>query len=206
MLHNMTMVARHLPSSVLYASVHPEDLSGLQFYKRNSFVNDIRHNHETNRVIVMKKIEEEAALPRKRPSKDQPFPTHPPAKKPKTEAHATQTERRPLDVTLKQHYLSLIKNGTKTVEGRIASGMFSKISAGSRIRFYNQTDSVVCRVTRVTKYASFRDMLQGEGVEKCLPGTATVEAGVRIYDAIPRYRERAQHYGVVGIQLHIEGK
>jgi ASC-1-like (ASCH) protein len=203
MLHKMTMLARILPSAMLCASVNPEDSISLRFYERNSFQKDPQQR-QTNEVILMKEMKDETPQPVKRPLSDRSISDEPPAKSIRTDIRTAPTERKPLEVTLKQQYLSLIKSGKKTVEGRIASGMFSRVFAGSRIRFFNQTDSVVCRVTKVTKYPSFREMLQGEGVEKCLPGTSTVDAGARIYDAIPGYRERAQQYGVVGIQLQVE--
>lgn len=141
----------------------------------------------------------------KRPASPEKDPM-PPAKK----ACFAQTpnrfsERKPLEVTLKQPYLSLIKSGKKTVEGRIASGMFSSISPGSTIRFFNKFDQVLCSVTSIAKYSSFAQMLHGEGVEKCLPGSS-MEAGIRTYESIPGYKERAAQHGVLAIRVKVEGK
>ena len=61
---------------------------------------------------------------------------------------------------------------------------------------------MVVRVTKVNRYQSFRQMLEGEGVEACLPGVRGVDAGARIYDGIPGYSQRAMQFGVLAI--HIE--
>jgi len=107
-------------------------------------------------------------------------------------------------VTLKQQYIRQIKNGSKTVEGRINSGMFLKFRAGDEVRFFCNTDEVTCRVTKITSYNSFRDMLEATGVENCLADVRSLEEGVRIYDNIPGYAAKARQFGVLAI--HIERK
>lgn len=203
MLYKMITLAKRLPSSTLCAAVNPEDSLSLHFYERNAFRRDVP-NDQIKEVMLTKEFKAEAPAPMKRSVAGRSLLEQPTAKASRTDVRTTPTGRKPLEVTLKQQYLSLLKSGKKTVEGRIASGMFSKVFAGTKIRFFNQADSVLCTVTKVTKYASFIEMLQGEGVEKCLPGTFSVEAGARIYDAIPGYRERAEQNGVVALQLQIE--
>ena len=117
------------------------------------------------------------------------------------EARSTPTNARPIDVPLKQVYLAQIKSGRKTVEGRVDNGMFKRMQEGSTVKFFNQTDSVICEIVKRTHYPSFKDMLEGEGVEACLPGCRSLQEGVRIYDGIPGYADKARQFGVVGLKL-----
>lgn len=113
-------------------------------------------------------------------------------------------QRRPLEVPLKEPYLSLIQQGKKTIEGRIASGLFQRVIPGSTIRFFNHTGSVTCKISHAKIYKSFDEMLRAEGIEKCLPNVRSLEEAVRIYNSLPGYRERALQHGVVAIHLQRE--
>ena len=131
------------------------------------------------------------------------------------ELHSFRTERRapttsfqgqsslnaPFVVTLKEPYLSQIQRGEKTVEGRIAAGMFRRISSGNLIRFFNHNHEVTCRVVSVKQYRSFEEMLKSEGFSRCIPGARSLEEAVRVYDTIPGYTERARQNGVLAIQI-----
>ena len=100
--------------------------------------------------------------------------------------------------------MNQIQSGAKTVEGRINTGMFTRVRAGDKLRFfYHQapSDDAVVTVTQVNRYRSFREMLQAEGVAACLPGVTSVEAGARVYDGIPGYAERAQRFGVLALRI-----
>jgi len=105
------------------------------------------------------------------------------------------------EIPLKRQYFELVKSGRKTVEGRINSGPFAKMEAGNFFYFKNGEEKVGCLVTGAIKYKTFREMLSNEGVEKCLPGITSIDEGARIYDGIPGYREKAQRFGVVALQI-----
>ncbi len=102
---------------------------------------------------------------------------------------------------LKKQYLDLIKSGRKTVEGRIATTTFLSIHAGDSIEFFSNTDRVLCKVSGVGRYPSFREMLSKVGTENCLPGTRSLEEGVRIYDSIPSYAEKSARFGVLALHI-----
>jgi len=104
-------------------------------------------------------------------------------------------------LTLKNPYLGQIKSGTKTIEGRINSGIMRRLRDGDIINFYNHSDNVTCRIVRITSYPSFFTMLDQEGVQACLPGVRSTEEGARIYDRIPNYADRAKRNGVLAIAL-----
>ena len=107
-------------------------------------------------------------------------------------------------IPLKIQYLRLIQNGSKTVEGRIHSGQFKWLKVGETVEFMPGPVSVRCVITTKNVYRSFREMLEREGVSKCLPDVRSIDEGVRIYESIPSYRERAQREGVVAFGVRLE--
>lgn len=106
------------------------------------------------------------------------------------------------EYTLQPKYISLIRRGLKTKEGRIYSGGFKNLQINQRIKFFsgkNPEDYVLCQITSLNTYNYFDQMLQNEGVENMLPGVKTVDEGVKIYENIPSYRNRANKSGVISI-------
>jgi len=106
-------------------------------------------------------------------------------------------------IPLKGLYIAQIKSGRKTIEGRINSGMFKNLASGTVVEFHNNSDSVKCKVVKKVVYSSFREMLEKEGVQKCLPECRSVDDGARIYDAIPSYTDKARAHGVLAIHLQL---
>lgn len=102
-------------------------------------------------------------------------------------------------------WFSLILFGLKTVEGRKNKGRFSEIVAGDVIKWMNDDfgrREVTTIVTGVQKYGTFREYLESEGLNKCLPGVKYMNAGEDVYyEYYTRDDERI--YGVVAIRLKI---
>ncbi|CAK7322659.1 unnamed protein product [Dovyalis caffra] len=67
-------------------------------------------------------------------------------------------------------FFTQLKDGLKTVEGRIGSGA---------LILFNKC--VLLQVQEVQQYASFSEMLETEGLAKVLPGVNTIDEGVRVY-------------------------
>ena len=105
------------------------------------------------------------------------------------------------DLTLKGQYLSQIKNGSKTVEGRIFSGQFTRYREGDTIRFFNRNDSVTCRIKAVNSFNTFKEMMQHCGVHACLPDANSLEDGVAAYHKIPNFSDRERRSGVVSFEI-----
>jgi ASC-1-like (ASCH) protein len=108
------------------------------------------------------------------------------------------------EITLKRKYIHQIKFSGKTIEGRINSGMIRRFKEGDQVRFFykqNERDDVRCKIKAIRPYSSFRDMLTAEGVTKCLTDIYNLEEGVRVYDCIPGYSQRAAQNGVVAIEI-----
>lgn len=200
MLYKITSIAERQGVSALYATALPQDRSSARFFEGNGFQRI--SSNDPQEICFMKNMRKELEEKGEKRTLREPLVPVPQ----KAECHSQPPAARPvrqLDVTLRQPYLSLIKSGRKTVEGRIASGMFKSVAVGSKIRFFNQGDQVICTVTGVATYASFEEMLKKEGVERCLPGS-TIEAGIRIYNSLPGYSERAKQHGVVAIRLNVD--
>ncbi|KXZ48348.1 hypothetical protein GPECTOR_28g755 [Gonium pectorale] len=117
-------------------------------------------------------------------------------------------------------YLELIRSGAKTVEGRIRVGKWADVVPGDLFRFFSNeqppppagpaaanppptVEPALCVATSVRQYDSFRAMLEGEGLQACLPGCGGVEEGVEVYRGIPGYREREGSDGVVAVGVRV---
>ena len=108
---------------------------------------------------------------------------------------------------LQARFLKQVSLGKKIVEGRVFIPKYANLAVGRIIRFTPEDYSnnfVDVHVTRLTRYSSFRDMLLLEGIENCLPGTACVEEGVKIYHSFPGYQTDAVKYGVLAIGIKVD--
>ncbi|HKZ00552.1 MAG TPA: ASCH domain-containing protein [Rhabdochlamydiaceae bacterium] len=105
------------------------------------------------------------------------------------------------ELTLKREYIPPIRMGKKTVEGRIDSGMPSRFKAGDTLRLYCAQDEINCRIVRIDRYRSFREMLEQADFRKCIPEARTIEEALGAYTRIPGYMDRAKQHGVLAIHL-----
>lgn len=110
------------------------------------------------------------------------------------------------EFTLHRKYIDLIKSGKKTVEGRINSGGFKNFKVGDKVKFFdgkNPNFFVVCVITGIGKYATFREMLEREGVNKMIPEAESLNEAEGIYNRIPSYPERAKRNGVLALRIKV---
>lgn len=99
-------------------------------------------------------------------------------------------------------YFTFLKNGQKTIEGRIKKGWYKFVKPKDHIIVYNEeeTDSVEVLVKAVRAYASIKEMLESEEIRKLLPDVGTVQKGVRVYKRF--YTEDQQkEFGVIAIEI-----
>ena len=99
---------------------------------------------------------------------------------------------------LSEPWFSFVKQGVKTIEGRLNKGEFTK---GMTVEFWNEEASITCIVTEIVEYPSFREMLFWEGCPLVLPGVDSVEEGVSIYRMF--YSRKDEKKGVVAIRLEL---
>ena len=128
-----------------------------------------------------------------------------PKKRSRTEKKASSGVRKDLHhLTMKKKYIHQIRTGEKTVEGRISKGAVLKYRPGDKIHFYyfsNTSDDVTCQIVDVKRFNSFREMLVDSGFKSCIPDAISLELGVKAYDQIPKYSEKAAKFGVTAIHL-----
>ncbi len=99
-----------------------------------------------------------------------------------------------------KRYFDLIATGRKTTEVRVNDSSRRKIKPGSLIRFNCQGDSVLTRVTKVTRYASFEEMFDHEPVASVNPTATRDEQLANIRQIYPPEREAL---GVVAIGIEL---
>lgn len=112
----------------------------------------------------------------------------------------------PRNIALRDIFIYHIKAGRKTIEGRCGSPKFSEIKENDVVRFFseeNPATDVVCRIERIARYSTFRQMLMAESVARCIPDAATIEDGLALYMSIPEYPEKEKMFGVVAFHLAV---
>ena len=111
---------------------------------------------------------------------------------------------------LQPKYARLMRFGQKTVEGRPGTGWASNVKVNDWITFKITASGgkkLICRATRVRRFATFEAMLRECGVEACLPGLAGgLEEGVRVYKSFgtnggATYAEIEAESGAIAIDV-----
>ena len=114
---------------------------------------------------------------------------------------------REFDLTIREPWFSLIENGQKTVEGRIFKGIFTEFEVNDTIRFINKWNgkekSVTAKITKLTKYPNFGDLLFHEELYKVLPGLPNIKCGIAVYDKIYKDFNEIKEHGTLAIQLKV---
>jgi ASC-1-like (ASCH) protein len=101
-------------------------------------------------------------------------------------------------------WFTLIKEGRKTVEGRLNKGEFAQMRAGDTIIWTNNDDSFKTKIKSIQKYNTFYEYLEGEGIKSALPvdEVQTVKDGVDVYYKYYT-REEEEKYGVLAVRLEL---
>ncbi len=108
------------------------------------------------------------------------------------------------EVIIDSMYLDLIKRGQKTVEGKVNKPKYAHIKKGDIIKFVSSTlpkKTCFCKVKDRVSYESFKHMLEGEGLQNCLPGLSTIEEGIRVYHSFPGYATDELIYQVAAFKI-----
>ncbi|WP_457619653.1 HisA/HisF-related TIM barrel protein [Methanopyrus sp.] len=98
---------------------------------------------------------------------------------------------------LEEEYLNLIKEGKKTVEGRVKDDKRVRIKPGDKILFNRR---LLVKVVDVREYDSFEEMLREEGLENVLPNVDSIEEGIEVYRRF--YSSgKEKMFGVLAIEI-----
>ena len=103
-------------------------------------------------------------------------------------------------------HLQNILNRTKVVEGRPYHNVV-QLKVGDIIYFLsnNKDGTKACtQITGLTKYNSFREMLEAEKIHRVLPNVRTVEEGLNIYlEPTGYYTKDDEKDGVIAITIDL---
>ena len=101
-------------------------------------------------------------------------------------------------------WFSHIASGRKTVEGRCYQKDYVKMEVGDQIEFYNDAgDTSEVVIIDIVPYDTFEAYLVAEGLETCLPGVETLEAGVAVYRKY--FTPEMEACGVVALHIKLVG-
>lgn len=78
--------------------------------------------------------------------------------------------------------LDYIKDGIKTVEGRIYSPQYQQIKKDDIIIFKTKNETVYVKVVYVNKYKSLEEYLEKETLEKTVPCIKTFNDAINLYN------------------------
>jgi ASC-1-like (ASCH) protein len=102
---------------------------------------------------------------------------------------------------LSDRWFSHVASGAKCIEGRLNKGDFAAMRPRDTVTWYNDNgDEVRTVITGKDTYPEFRDYLEANGLERCLPGITSIDVGLQIYYDFYSPAEEGT-YGVIAISL-----
>lgn len=107
--------------------------------------------------------------------------------------------------SLSEPWFSLISLGLKIVEGRRNKGRFHDMKVGDIVEWTNDDflpRSVFTKITGKKYYKTFKEYLEKEGLQNCLPGMPDIEHGLSVYFKYYT-KEDEKKYGVVAIHFEL---
>jgi ASC-1-like (ASCH) protein len=114
--------------------------------------------------------------------------------------------RLPIINTASRPYLNWLKDGVKTAEGRVNGPACQRMKIGDTLLLVSSKSGqyVHGAISFKHKYASFEEMLRGEGVKNLLPflNDGDVTKGVDLYSSFPG-SERVKEFGCVAIGITV---
>lgn len=115
---------------------------------------------------------------------------------------------------LQSGYMTDIREGRKTVEGRVDSGNLQQVQAGDIIAFKVNAKSGVPKqktcvdkeyvyVNKTMLFPTFRDMLEHYGVQRCLPHFKDdeFERGAKLYLKFPGHKDGEPEKGARAFEI-----
>lgn len=102
-------------------------------------------------------------------------------------------------------WFSLISLGSKSVEGRKNKGRFKEMKVGDIVKWTNNDfgpRSVLTKIVGKAEYLTFKEYLETEGLDKCLPTIPNLDMGLSVYYKYYT-KEDEKEFGVVAIRLQV---
>lgn len=105
-------------------------------------------------------------------------------------------------VNLKEPWFTYIKNGLKTVEGRLNKGKFTEFTKDDIIIFQHNDKKINAKITGINKYNNFSNMLKNKTLKRVLPNITSNQEGVNIYHQFYTPQDEKE-YGVLAISFEL---
>ena len=112
------------------------------------------------------------------------------------------------EMKLDEPHFSNIKNGLKTIEGRIYDDKRKTISIGDSIKFINRNDSndnfekTVNNLQVFKAPISFGEVINEDNFKDLIPDAENVQEAVDVYENIDGYMEKAATEGIIFIYFN----
>ena len=107
-------------------------------------------------------------------------------------------------IHVSEPWFTFIKEGKKTVEGRLNKGQFAELHVNDIVIWFNKdsTEEIKTRIIEINLYPSFRNMLEKERLENVLPSKTSLDDGEKVY--YQYYSpEDEKKFGVLAIKLQL---
>lgn len=109
-------------------------------------------------------------------------------------------------ISLSEPWFTFIKDGLKTVEGRLNKGKFKKLKVGEAVEWFvrNTDQKIKTKIKNIKRYVTFKEMLEKEGLDAVLPNKQimSIDDGVNIYRKY--YSEDDEKkYGILAIGVQV---
>ena len=104
-----------------------------------------------------------------------------------------------VEFNVQEPYLSFIKSGKKTVEGRLNKGKFASLDIGD-ILFLSGTSSIEFEVINKREYKTFEEMIVAEGIERVIPDKKDIKSATDVYYTFYT-PEQEKEYGVLAVEI-----
>lgn len=102
-----------------------------------------------------------------------------------------------MDINVQEPYFSFLKDGQKSVEGRLEKGKYLQLKK-DEILIINK--SLKLKIVKITKYKSFEEMLIFEGIKNVIPDEKNLKDAVNVYRKF-YLKEDEKKYGVIAIKI-----
>ena len=104
-------------------------------------------------------------------------------------------------MNVQQPWFDLMKQGKKTVEGRLNRGKFKSLQIGNIIEWTNKQHTFKLKIVGIRKYKTFKEMLEKEGLGKVLPTKNNIKDGIAVYRQFYSEKDEIEN-GVLAIEFN----
>lgn len=127
--------------------------------------------------------------------------------------HSNMTGGALHNMDLNEPWFSLVKNGTKTIEGRIYDDKRRIIQIGDTITFTNKKGqgepfskvvvdlAIWDNFNKSSGKTKFKDVIDWTNYKQLIPTANSPEEAIKVYENIPGYTDKAKDFGIIFIYL-----